>query len=92
MTGLSAQQLGLKDRGRIGPGYVADLVLFDPATVNDTSTIENPEAPPIGIPAVMVAGEWVIDDGRVTGRHPGHVLRATARVFEQRMPREAVSH
>lgn len=75
MTGLAAEQLGLRDRGRIAVGYIADLVLFDPAIVRDQSTIEHPEAPPLGIPAVMVAGEWVIDDGRVTGRHPGHVLR-----------------
>jgi N-acyl-D-amino-acid deacylase len=75
MTGLAAEQLGLKDRGRIAAGYVADLVLFDPATVSDRSTIEQPEAPPVGIPAVMVSGEWVIDDGKVTGRHPGRVLR-----------------
>jgi N-acyl-D-amino-acid deacylase len=75
MTGLPARQLGLEDRGRIAAGYVADLVIFDPATVKDGSTIEHPEAPPLGIPAVMVAGEWVIDDGRVTGNHPGHVLR-----------------
>jgi N-acyl-D-amino-acid deacylase len=78
MTGLPAQQLGLRDRGRIAPGYVADLVLFDPATVRDRSTIEHPEAPPVGIPAVMVAGEWVIDAGAVTGKHPGRVLRRTA--------------
>jgi N-acyl-D-amino-acid deacylase len=75
MTGLSAQRLGLKDRGRIAPGYVADLVLFDPATVIDQSSIEHPELPPLGIPAVMVAGEWVIDAGTPTGRHPGQVLR-----------------
>lgn len=75
MTWLPAQQLGLKDRGRIAPGYVADLVLFDPATVKDESTIERPEAPPVGIPAVMVAGDWVIEDSRVTGKHPGQVLR-----------------
>jgi N-acyl-D-aspartate/D-glutamate deacylase len=75
MTGLAAQQLGLKDRGRIAAGYVADLVLFDPAVVIDRSTIEQPEAPPDGIPAVMVSGEWVIDAGQVTGRHPGQVLK-----------------
>ncbi|MBS0400446.1 MAG: amidohydrolase family protein [Proteobacteria bacterium] len=75
MTGLSATNLGLKDRGRIAPGYIADLVLFDPATVNDQSTIEHPEAPPTGIPFVMVGGQWVIADGKPTGRHPGRVLK-----------------
>ena len=78
MTGLAAQQLGLKDRGHIGAGYVADLVLFDPAVVIDQSTIEHPEAPPLGIPGVMVSGEWVIDDGKVTGNRPGRVLRSAA--------------
>jgi N-acyl-D-amino-acid deacylase len=75
MTGLSAQHLGLRDRGRVAPGYVADLVLFDPATVIDQSTIEHPEQPPLGIPAVMVSGEWVISAGKPTGKHPGQVLK-----------------
>lgn len=75
MTGLPASQLGLPDRGRIAPGCVADLVLFDPATIGDRATIAQPEAPPVGIPAVMVAGVWVIDAGQVTHRHPGRVLR-----------------
>jgi N-acyl-D-amino-acid deacylase len=75
MTMMPAAQLGLKDRGRVAPGYVADLVVFDPATVIDESTIEHPQAPPKGIPDVMVAGEWVVFNGAVTGAHPGHVLR-----------------
>jgi N-acyl-D-amino-acid deacylase len=78
MTGLAAAQLGLKDRGKIAVGYAADLVLFDPATVIDQSTIEHPQASPLGIPGVMVGGEWVVDQGRVTGRHPGRVLRSAA--------------
>ncbi len=78
MTGLSAAQLQLKDRGRIARGYVADLVIFDPATVIDRATIEKPEATPLGIPSVMVAGEWVIDHGQPTGKHPGAVLRKQA--------------
>ena len=75
MTELPALRLGLPDRGQVLPGYIADLVVFDPATVIDRSTIEHPEAAPAGIPAVMVAGEWVIDAGQSTGRHPGRVLR-----------------
>src|SRR5262249_48338110 len=63
MTELPARRLGLADRGRVAAGFVADLVVFDPATVIDRSTIEKPEAAPAGIPAVMVAGVWVIDDG-----------------------------
>lgn len=75
MTGLSAQYIGLQDRGRIAPGFIADLVLFDPATVIDGSKVGDSEAPPKGIPAVMVSGTWVVEDGRVTGAHPGRVLR-----------------
>ena len=78
MTGLPAHQLRLGDRGRVTPHAVADLVVFDPATVLDQATIERPEAAPLGIPGVMVAGEWVIDDGQVTGRHPGRVLKRSA--------------
>jgi N-acyl-D-amino-acid deacylase len=78
MTGLPANKIGLRDRGRIAKGYVADLVLFDPAVIIDRSTIEQPDAPPFGIPAVMVSGEWVVDGGRITGRHPGVVLRSGA--------------
>lgn len=86
MTGLPAAQLRLDDRGRIAAGFVADLVLFDPATVIDRSTVANPVAPPLGIPAVMVSGEWVIRDGAVTGKRPGRVLRSAAFKTAQPMP------
>jgi N-acyl-D-aspartate/D-glutamate deacylase len=50
-------------------------VLFDPAVVIDQSTVDKPEAPPLGIPHVMVSGQWVVQDGKVTGARPGQVLR-----------------
>jgi N-acyl-D-amino-acid deacylase len=75
MTLLPAQQLHLKDRGRIAEGYIADLVVFDPATIGDQATVEHPDAAPIGIPDVMVSGVWVVNDGKVTGAHPGQVIR-----------------
>jgi N-acyl-D-amino-acid deacylase len=78
MTGLPAAQLGLKDRGRIAPGYVADLVVFDPATVIDRATVDKPLEPPLGVPGVMVSGEWVVQDGKPTAQRPGKVLRSAA--------------
>ena len=75
MTSLPAAQLGLKDRGKITVGFKADLVLFDPATIIDKATMENPEVPPVGMMGVMVNGKWVVDEGKVTGMKPGVVLK-----------------
>ena len=77
MTELAAQHLGLKDRGKIAPGFIADLVVFDPAAVLDGSKVGDAEAPPKGIPEVLVSGTFVVDAGKVTGAHPGKVLRHT---------------
>jgi N-acyl-D-amino-acid deacylase len=69
MTSAPAARLKLKDRGRIEPGFVADLVLFDPRAVLDKSTFADPAALPVGIPKVFVSGAVVWD-----GSHPGGEL------------------
>lgn len=70
-----AARLGLTDRGRILPGYVADLVLFDPATVADRATFAEPRLPAAGIPWVFVAGVPVVADSHRTEHLPGAALR-----------------
>ncbi len=77
MTGLPAQILGLTDRGRIAPGSVADLVVFDPATVGDGSTYATPTAAPRGIEAVLLGGGFAIERGRAVDVGRGEVLRRT---------------
>jgi N-acyl-D-amino-acid deacylase len=74
MTSLPAGKLGLRDRGRLEPGAVADIVVFDPATIADTATFAEPHRYPSGIPWVLVNGEPVIAGGQHTGRRPGRVL------------------
>ncbi|WP_243374211.1 D-aminoacylase [Geotalea sp. SG265] len=75
MTGLPASRLGLKDRGLVREGHAADLVLFDPAKVRDNGDYVDPHRYSAGIVHLLVAGEPVIWDGRLTGRRPGRVLR-----------------
>ena len=75
MTGLPAKRMSLKDRGVIRVGGKADLVLFDPKTVLDGATVEAPTAQPAGILSVYVNGIPVLENGKITGAHPGAVLR-----------------
>jgi len=75
MTGFPAQRLHMKDRGLVKEGLTADLVVFDPATVIDNSTWEDPHQYPDGIPYVLVKGIPVVDEGVHTGARPGRVLR-----------------
>lgn len=74
MTSLPAQVLGLKDRGLLREGYRADLVIFDPDTVADTATYENPKQYPKGVEYVIVNGAVVIDQREHTGARPGKVI------------------
>ena len=76
MTSLPADFVGLRDRGRVQEGLAADLALFDPATVTDRSTWDQPQLMAVGIPHVIVNGVFVLRDGKLTGRTPGRYLRA----------------
>jgi N-acyl-D-aspartate/D-glutamate deacylase len=74
MTSLPAAKLGLPDRGRLAPGAVADVVVFDPAAVADAATFAEPHRYPRGMPWVLVNGQPVIENGGHTGNRPGRVL------------------
>ena len=75
MTGLPAASLGLTDRGRIVPGAVADLVLFDPATVADASTYADPTRPAVGVESVFLGGVVAVERGQALRPSLGGVLR-----------------
>lgn len=75
MTSLPAETLGLTDRGRIAEGLVADLVVFDPETVIDQATFQDPHQYPEGIDFVVVNGVVTVDEGAYLDVRPGRVLR-----------------
>lgn len=74
MSGLPAQRYGITSRGRIAEGLAADIVVFDPATVNDASTWLEPRLEPVGVRAVLVNGITVVANGKLTGAEPGVVI------------------
>jgi N-acyl-D-aspartate/D-glutamate deacylase len=75
MTSLPANRLGLLDRGRIQIGAWADLVLFDPQTIADHATFEEPHLLSTGVVQVWVNGQQVIQNGHHTGATPGQIVR-----------------
>jgi N-acyl-D-amino-acid deacylase len=75
MTSLPAACFGLKDRGILKAGNYADLVIFDPDTIKDSATFDDPIRPAQGIEQVMVNGRIVWKDGEHTGNRPGRALR-----------------
>lgn len=79
MTGLPAERFGLPGRGRIAPGYAADLVVFDPDRVIDMASFARPTVPAAGIVAVYVNGTVVWQDQASTGATPGQVVRRADR-------------
>ncbi|HUF88508.1 MAG TPA: D-aminoacylase [Gemmatimonadota bacterium] len=74
MTSLPAEILRLADRGTVAVGKAADVVVFDPVTVADTATFEAPHSYPIGVPYVVVGGQFAVRNGDVTGEIAGRVL------------------
>jgi N-acyl-D-aspartate/D-glutamate deacylase len=74
MTGLPADILGLRDRGRIAPGFLADLALFDPTRVADMATYEEPTRTARGVEHVLVGGEFAVENGRPVRLDLGGVL------------------
>ncbi len=75
MTSLSAQHVGIAERGSIQVGHYADLVLFDSDTVADRATPEAPHLPSVGIEMVWVNGQLVFAGGQITGNRPGKPIR-----------------
>jgi len=77
---LPAQRMRLTDRGVLKQGMWADVVIFDPATIRDLATFENPNQLSQGMEYVLVNGVPVIDQGKMTGALPGRVLRSAGYV------------
>ncbi len=75
MTSRPAARLGLRDRGVLRDGAVADVTVFDPAVVRSNATYDEPRRFPEGIDHVIVGGVAVVDAGRHTGATPGRALR-----------------
>jgi N-acyl-D-amino-acid deacylase len=75
LTSLPAQNLKLKHRGALEPGYFADVVVFDPARVQDHATYDDPHRYATGVLHVFVNGEQVLKDSEHTGALPGRVVR-----------------
>ena len=78
ISAMPAEQVGIVGRGTIDVGNHADLVLFNPDTIIDRSTPEEPHIPSIGVEKVWVNGELVFDGGEVTGNRPGMPIRRQA--------------
>ena len=75
MTSAPAARLGLRDRGMLRDGHVADLVMFDPRRIRSNATYDEPRQFPDGVAWVVVDGRVVVERGEHTGARPGRVLR-----------------
>jgi len=75
MTSKAAARVHLPDRGLLRPGMAADITIFDPATIRDVSTFEDPKHYSVGVKHVLVNGRRVVADGVITSERPGRPLR-----------------
>lgn len=75
LTSLPAENLRISKRGRLAPGYYADVVVFDPRTIIDHATYEKPQQYATGVRHVWVNGQQVLRDGEHTGAKPGRFVR-----------------
>jgi N-acyl-D-aspartate/D-glutamate deacylase len=74
-TSLAAESIGVEDRGTLAEGLYADIVVFDPETIIDNATYEEPHQHSTGVEYVLVNGEVVLDEGEITDARPGMVVR-----------------
>ena len=79
MSGVTAARLKLFDRGLLRPGMKADVAIFDPATIADQATFEQPHQYAVGMAHVIVNGKVILRDGKMTSEKPGRVLYGPAR-------------
>lgn len=75
MTSRAAARVGLHERGILRPGFFADVTVFDPATIRDVATFEDPNRYSVGVRHVFVNGERVVADGKISDARPGRPLR-----------------
>ena len=77
MSGYTAERLRLLDRGLLRPGMKADIVIFDPAKVQDKADYANPHQYAEGVQDLIINGQRVIASGQLTAARPGRILRAS---------------
>ena len=78
ITSIPADRFGFSNRGKLQPGYLADIVVFDDEEIKDLATYEDPHQYPVGIEYVLVNGQIVIAKGEHSGHLPGRILRKKA--------------